>query len=643
MKKISYFLFILSIPFCFSQTKELEFDKMVESESKSAASTMNVQVNPNTQNYDVTYHELRFTVNPNNTTASISGIVKTTFTALANMNTITFDMATQLVVSSVTMNSVNLTYSQSNYELNINFPSTISSGTSASVIITYAGIPPTAEGAFTRSTHNGTPVIYTLSEPFGARDWWPCKQDLNDKINSFDMYITAPATFNSVSNGLEQSRIVTGANATTHFKHLYPIPAYLIVLNVTNYEVYNQQGGLGTVASPYFPIINYLYPETNTATTQTQLGVTPTIINFFESILEPYPFRNEKYGHAQFGWGGGMEHTTVSSMFNFSRDLIAHEMAHQWFGDKITCGTWKDIWLNEGLTEYMSGMVYEYLDGATTFVNWKSNKITNITSSLSGATYLTDAEALNVSRIFSSRLTYNKGSMITHMLRWKLGDVKFFQALKSYLADPALAYGYAVTANLKSHLEAADNGNSLTEFFNDWLYNQGYPTYTITAQNWGTGQVKIIVNQTQSHSSVSFFEMPLEIRLTGSGAQVLDVVVNNTTNAQEFIVSVPFVVTGVAFDPNKHIISKNNTATLGTETFDMNSAISVYPVPSENELTIQFPSNVTLYKVEIYNNLGQLLKTDFKNILDISGLSSGVHFLKIETSEGIFHKNFIKK
>jgi aminopeptidase N len=643
MKKFIHFFFLLSVTFCFSQTTELEFEKMVESESKSAASTMNVQVNPNTQNYDVTYHELRFTVNPNNTTASISGIVKTTFTALANMNTITFDMATQLVVSSVTMNSVNLTYSQSNYELNINFPSTIFSGTSASVIITYAGIPPTAEGAFTRSTHNGTPVIYTLSEPFGARDWWPCKQDLNDKINSFDMYITAPATFNSVSNGLEQSRIVTGANATTHFKHLYPIPAYLIVLNVTNYEVYNQQGGLGTVASPYFPIINYLYPETNTATTQTQLGVTPTIINFFESILEPYPFRNEKYGHAQFGWGGGMEHTTVSSMFNFSRDLIAHEMAHQWFGDKITCGTWKDIWLNEGLTEYMSGMVYEFLDGASTFVNWKSNKITSITSQLGGATYLTDAGALNVNTIFSSRLTYNKGSMITHMLRWKLGDVKFFQALKSYLADPALAYGYAVTANLKSHLEAADNGNSLTEFFNDWLYNQGYPTYTITAQNWGTGQVKIIVNQTQSHSSVTFFEMPLEIRLTGSGAQVLDVVVNNTTNAQEFIVSVPFVVTGVAFDPNKHIISKNNTATLGTEAFDMNSAISVYPVPSENELTIQFPSNVTLYKVEIYNNLGQLLKTDFKNILDISGLSSGVHFLKIETSEGIFHKNFIKK
>jgi aminopeptidase N len=643
MKKITQIFFVLSAVLCFSQSSESEFDKMIMSESKSAASTMNVQVNPNTQNYDVTYHELRFTVNPNNTTASISGIVKTTFTALANMSSITFDMATQLVVSSVTMNSVNLTYSQSNYELNINFPSAISSGTSASVVITYSGIPPDTQGAFTRETHDGTPIIYTLSEPFGARDWWPCKQDLNDKINSFDMYITAPSTFNSVSNGLEQSRIVTGTNATTHFKHLYPIPAYLIVLNVTNYVVYNQQAGLGTLASPFFPIINYLYPESNTSTIQTQLDVTPGIMNLFESLLEPYPFRNEKYGHAQFGWGGGMEHTTVSSMGSFGRDLIAHEMAHQWFGDKITCGTWKDIWLNEGLTEYMSGLVYENLDGAATFVNWKANKITNITSQLGGATYLSDAGALNVNTIFSSRLTYNKGSMITHMLRWKLGDVKFFQALKSYLADPALAYGYAVTANLKSHLEAADNGNSLTEFFNDWLYNQGYPTYNITAQNWGSGQAKIIVNQTQSHSSVSFFEMPLEIRLTGSSSQVLNIVVNNTSNAQEFIVSVPFVVTGVTFDPNKHIISKNNTATLGTENFDINKAISIYPVPSENELTIQFPNNVTLYKVEIYNNLGQFLKTDFNNVLDISGLSSGINFLKIETSEGVFHKNFIKK
>ncbi len=642
MKKITQIFFVLITSLCFSQSDDLQFNRMVESEMKSASTTMNVQVNPNTQNYDVTYHEMRFTVNPDNSAASISGVVSTTFTALSNMNSIVFDMATELIVSSVTMNSSSLTFSQSNNELNINFPATIATGNSATVTITYSGIPPNANGAFTKGTHDGTPVIYTLSEPFGARDWWPCKQDLNDKINSFDMYITAPSAYNSVSNGLEQSRIIVGTDATTHFKHLYPIPAYLIVLNVTNYQVYNQQGGLGTLASPYFPIINYLYPENNTVETQTELAVTPIIINFYESILVSYPFRNEKYGHAQFGWGGGMEHSTVSSMFNFSRNLIAHEMAHQWFGDKITCGTWKDIWLNEGVTEYMSGLVVENLDGVTAFTDWKNDKINSITSSSGGATYLTDAEALNVNRIFSSRLTYNKGSMIAHMLRWKLGDVMFFQALKNYLADPALAYGYAVTANFKSHLEAV-YGNSLTEFFNDWLYNQGYPSYDIMAQNWGVGQVKITVNQTQSHASVSFFEMPLQIRLTGSGGQTHDVVVENTINGQEFIVSVPFVITDAIFDPNKHIISKDNSIVLGNEGSDVNEMVFVYPVPAENELKIQFPSNFKLINVEMYNDLGQLIATDYKNTIDTSQLSSGVYFLKIETSEGLFHKNFIKK
>lgn len=643
MKKITPILFSLCCMLSFSQSIQEEFSRMVEAEMKSAATTMNLQVNPNTQNYDITYHELRFTVDPNNATPYISGVVKTTFTALSNMSTVTFDMATALVVSSVTMNSANLTFSQANYELVINLPTTLSTGNSATVIITYAGSPPQTQGAFTRSTHNGTPVIFTLSEPYGARDWWPCKQDLNDKVNMVDIYITAPSSYVSVANGFEQSVTTVGSNKTTYFKHSYPIPAYLVAIAVTNYQIYNQQGGLGTLMSPYFPIINYLYPESySSATTATQLGTTPTIINLYESILEPYPFRNEKYGHAQFGWGGGMEHTTVSFMGSFGRDLIAHEMAHQWFGDKITCGTWKDIWLNEGLTEYMAGLVYENLDGAAAFVSWKADKITNITSQTAGYVYLQDSDLTNVNRIFSSRLTYNKGSMVTHMLRWKMGDTAFFQALRNYLADPSLAYGYAVTTNLKSHLENV-YGSSLTEFFNDWLYNQGYPSYNIVAQNWGAGQAKITVNQTQSDASVSFFEMPLQIRFTGAGGVIHDVVIDNTSNGQQFVVSVPFTVTGVEFDPNKHIISKNNTVTLGNDIFELEKAISLFPIPSNSELHIQLPTTVELEKVEIFNSLGQLVSTHQTKDMDVSKLSSGMHWAKISTSEGEFHKNFIKK
>ncbi|MBP8066273.1 MAG: T9SS type A sorting domain-containing protein, partial [Flavobacterium sp.] len=480
------------------------------------------------------------------------------------------------------------------------------------------------------------------SEPFGARDWWPCKQDLNDKINSIDVHITAPSIYTSVSNGLQQSAVINGANKTTHFHHGYPIPAYLIAIAVTNYQIYTQQAGLGTVQSPYFPIVNYLYPESNNIITQSALAPTPNIMNLFESLFGPYPFRNEKYGHAQFGWGGGMEHTTVSFMGGWSRSLIAHEMGHHWFGNKVTCGTWKDIWLNEGLTEYMAGLVVEALDGASSFVSWKNGKITNITSQPGGNLYLTDAQATDVNRIFSSRLSYNKGSMVTHMLRFKLGDAVFYQGLRNYLNDPALAYNYAVTPQLQQHLEIA-SGQDLDEFFNDWIYMQGYPIYNITAYNFGAGQAKITVNQTTSHASVPFFEMPVPIRLLGAGGLTHDVIVNHTFSGQEFIVPVPFPITGVEFDPNKHIISTGSSATLSNDSFQWDQTVSLYPNPANDQLTIQLPTNVMFEKAEIYNTLGQLVAKKYDTNFEVNQLTSGVHFVKIYTSEGTIHKNFIKK
>ncbi|MDK2771505.1 MAG: T9SS type A sorting domain-containing protein [Flavobacterium sp.] len=636
MRKITQFFLILNSFFIFSQNEKEQFEQMVEAEMKSAASVQNFQVNPNTQNYDITYHELRFTVDP--AVYNIVGQVTTTFTALEDMNTITFDLTDVLTVSSVTMGATSLSFTQlATEELVIDFPSTITNGTSSTLVINYSGAPDTDEQAFTASTHNGTPVIYTLSEPFGARDWWPCKQDLNDKVDSIDVYITAPNIYVSVSNGLEQSAIDNGnGTKTTHFHHGHPIPAYLIAIAVTNYQIYTQTAGVSTT----FPIVNYFYPE-SFASSQAGCALTPSIINLYENLFEPYPFNDEKYGHAQFGWGGGMEHTTVSFMYNFSRGLIAHELAHQWFGDKITCGSWKDIWLNEGFAEYLSGLVVENLDGALSFVTWKGNKISNITSQLGGAVYLTDTEALNVNRIFSGRLTYDKGSMVAHMLRWKLGDTAFFQAMRNYLADSNLAYAYALTPQLQAHLETV-YGGSLDEFFNDWVYNQGYPTYNISVSNWGAGQAKIIVNQTQSHPSVSYFEMPLEIRLKDAANNIYDVIVDNTFNGQEFIVSVPFTVASVQFDPNRHIISKNNNAVLGANSFAFDNQVLVYPNPSDKELFIKLPSLVQLVKTEIYNNLGQKVMETSNLNFSTEHLQSGVYILKIETTEGYFHKNFIK-
>ena len=205
--------------------------------------------------------------------------------------------------------------------------------------------------------------------------------------------------------------MINGENKTTHFKHGYPIPAYLVAIAVSNYAVYSHT--VLNDGNP-FKIVNYIYPE-NLSVVQAATPITVDIMNLYSDLFGEYPYANEKYGHAQFGWSGGMEHTTVSFMGSFSRSLIAHELGHQWFGNKVTCGSWKDIWLNEGFATYMSGLVIENLDGNEPFRNWKQKTVSSITRSNDGAVYMTDADTLNVNWIFNQRLSYDKAAMVIHM------------------------------------------------------------------------------------------------------------------------------------------------------------------------------------------------------------------------------------
>jgi len=638
MKRLAVIVTLLSISMSFAQNYSTKNQKIAEAERKSGASVMAFAANPNTANYDVVYHLLKFNVNPAN--YFIEGNVTTHFVAKSNLNTITFDLTDELVVSSVMQRGNSLAFAQnSNDEVVINLPATQNTNVLDSLTITYSGAPATSGGAFTRYTHAGTAGMYTLSEPFGAKDWWPCKQDLNDKINTIDVFITAPSQYVAVSNGVQVRATENGnGTKTTRFHHSYPIPAYLIAIAATNYSIFTQQAG---TAPNTFPIVNYIYPETQTSV-QNQLAVTVPIMNLFETKFETYPFSREKYGHAQCALGGGMEHTTVSFMGGFDRNLIAHELAHQWFGDKITCGSWKDIWLNEGFATYLSGMVVENMDGATAFKQWKQENIDDITSSNGGTLYLSDTEAQSSNRIFDYRLTYEKGAMVAHMLRFKLGDVAFFQGLKNYLADPALAYSYALTPDLKSHLETA-SGVDLTEFFNDWVYRQGYPTYNISVQNIGSGQARFVVNQTRSHFSVSYFEMPVPVRVFGAAGQQADLILDNTFNGQVIVKNVPFQITNVAFNPNSDIISRNSTMTLGNEDFVLLQSIKLYPNPASNTLNVELPSNVSLEKAVFYNALGQVVKeSKSETSWDISSLPTGVNFISIFTDSGVKKMKFVK-
>ncbi|MGB5461945.1 MAG: M1 family aminopeptidase [Aureibaculum sp.] len=637
MKNLIFFLFLFFGHIISSQVNT-SFEQIVEAETKAAHKIINYKANINTSNYDLTYHRFDWNIDP--AVAFISGNVTSTFTAKEDLSEVTFDLADNMTVSGVTQNGTALTYSQNaNDELIITLAQMLLQGQSTTVVITYSGNPISSGfGSFEQTTHNGAPIIWTLSEPYGAKGWWPCKQDLNDKIDAIDVYITTPQQYVAVSNGLEQSQVINGSSKTTHFRHQYPIPAYLIAIAVSNYEVYVHQ--VANNGSP-FDIVNYVYPE-SLSSAQSSTGVTVDIMNLFTQLFEEYPFADEKYGHAQFGWGGGMEHTTVSFMGGFSRDLIAHELAHQWFGNKITCGSWKDIWLNESFATYLTGLTTENLDGDAAFKNWRIFNINSAISQPDGSVYLSDADTTSVSRIFNGRLSYRKGAVVLHMLHKKLGDAVFFQGMKNYLTDPNLAYGYAKTPDFISKMESA-SGMDLTEFFNDWIYNQGHPSYSLKWYQPQSDQLKITLNQTQSHSSVSFFEAPLPVKVIGTNNEELDLILDNSYNGEEFLENVSFTVASIQTDPDFHLISSNNSSVLNIDDEFANNSFTIYPNPTAGELVIENPNDQKIKNIMIYNTLGQLVLQQQSDSINVSEFTSGVYYIKIQTDHFTIHQSFLKK
>ena len=645
MKSTLFFIFSLFFLNGFSQDYNETLNSINEAEAKSAYSKIMQKANLNTGNYDLKYHRLELNVDPS--VAFISGNITSYFEAKSDMDDITFDLASNMVVSEVMQNANSLSFAQnSNDELIVTLPATQTAGVLDSLTVSYSGSPiSTGFDSFEATTRDGDPIMWTLSEPYGAKAWWPCKQDLNDKIDSIDVFMTTPR-FNpsneeyiSVSNGVEQSQVINGTEKTTHFKHRYPIPAYLIAIAATNYEVYSHK--VNNNGSP-FDIVNYVFPE-NLADAQSRTPVTVDIMNLFTDLFEEYPFANEKYGHAQFGWGGGMEHTTVSFMGNFGRNLIAHELAHQWFGNQITCGSWQDIWLNEGFATYLSGLTIENLDDNDVFTNWKTQRNSSITSQPNGSVYLTPADTTSVSRIFNGRLSYNKGAMVLHMLRKKLGDTPFFSALRAYLNTSDHAYDYAKTADFVAIVEAETN-TDLTEFFSDWLYNEGYPSYSVNWNQSENNDLNIRLGQTQSHPSVSFFETTVTIRAIGSLGETQDVFLDNNINNQSFSENIPFTVQSLIFDPESDIISANNQITLGLDKFSTKANLVTYPNPALNVLNVQKPDGLKISEIIIYNTLGQeLYRATFENIIDVSALSTGLLFVHFQTVNGVITKSVVKK
>ncbi len=591
-------------------------------------------------NYDLKYHRFQWQVDPS--VDYIRGSVTSWFMATASgFNEMDFDLSDVMTVDSVMYHGSLLTFSQPGGDvLQITLPSVIPAGTLDSIEVFYEGSPVGGGfGSFVQTNHNGTPVIWTLSEPFGAKDWWPCKQSLNDKVDSIDVIVTTPQAYRVASNGLLISETPDGADKIYHWQSHYPIAAYLIAIGVTNYAVYHDYLPLN--ATDTLDVLNYVYPEDLT-NAQSQTPDILNVIALYDSLTILYPFSNEKYGHCEFGWGGGMEHQTMSFVIAFNHSLIAHECAHQWFGDKITCGSWEDIWLNEGFATYMEGLTEEFLFPATWY-NWRSGKVNNITSVSDGSVLCDDTTS--VSRIFNGRLTYDKGSYILHMLRWKFGDNVFFQGLRNYLNDPALAYNYAKTPDFIQHMESV-SGQNLTTFFNQWYYNQGYPSYQVQYGQTGNN-LTVKIDQTQSDASVSFFEMPVPVRFT-DGINDTTLVFNHTFSGQVFNATLNFTATTVEFDPELWLISRNNTVQSIDDISGLNSFVSVFPNPASDEVIVSIKNGLQVSAIEIDDVLGK--KAIVKDVdqfaaeikIDLTGLSAGLYFINVKTEKGFFKKKMVK-
>jgi aminopeptidase N len=611
-------------------TARMSHDRLIDASSAATSASAN---------FDVKYYRCEWTVDP--AIRYIRGEVTVYFTIIASTNSISFDLMNVLTVDSVLHHNTQLITGHTNNVLQVTLPGYLSAGILDSVSIYYQGVPAISGfGAFVQASHAGIPVIWTLSEPYGSRDWWPCKNGLDDKADSIDVIVTHPSLYKTASNGLLQSETLSGANKITHWKHRYQIAAYLICFAVTNYTVFTSSVQLGNIA---LPMQTYCYPET-LAAFQSNTPLVLNALQLYNNLFGEYPFIKEKYGQVQFGWGGGQEHQTCTFIVSPAEGLMAHELAHQWFGDKITCASWQDIWLNEGFATHLASMYMEQKYPAN-ILSVRKQEIDYITSVPGGSVWVDDTT--NINRIFNGRLSYYKGSHLLYMLRWKLGDAVFLKAIRQYHTDSKVSYGFANTDDLRRNLEQV-SGKNLDEFFKDWFYGQGYPSYHVKWSQIGSTYVRIILDQSTSHPTVNFFDMPVALQFKNATHQKI-ILVDSKYSGEVFYSNIGFIADSVLIDPEYWIISRNNTAEKITDNVTGENVIQVLPNPVQNQFYI-YLRNFSLpdASVSLYNAEGQLI---FKKVLSLlngadfeeipsAHLVPGVYFLKIRSGSSV---KFIKK
>src|SRR3989339_190219 len=609
---------------------------------------------PGDSKYDVKYYKLD--LNVNHIAQTISGNVTCKGEIVEpNVTEIYYDLTNSLIVDSVLINGNAATFSRGSNKLNISLNTALNQGYNFTTVVYYHGTPGSSGfGSFEFSSHSGIPAIWTLSEPYGAMDWWPVKDTPADKADSADVWITVSTSLTPVSNG-KLMEIVNNGNGTHTYKwkNSYPIAQYLLSMAITNYAQYTNYYHYSLTDS--MPIDHFLYPESLNSNIS-QLNKTPGMIEIYSQQFGQYPFINEKYGHAQFGWGGGMEHQTISSMGGFSDGLISHELAHMWFGDKITCEDWHHIWLNEGFATYAEAVIIENWFGKAGYANQIESEM-NSAKSAQGSIWVQNISSIG--QIFNGARSYAKGAVVLHMLRGIVGDSTFFNILRSYVNYPKVAYGVAVTEDFQTIAESV-SGMDLDYFFQEWIYGENYPKYSVvwSTQSIGSNLNDLAIQITQNINSYpSYFTMPIKIRVNFTGSDTLITIFNNA-QVQNFNVTVRGKPTSISFDPENWILKTINSVATGVgDKIELNSFSleQNYPNPFNPSTNIKFSlPQTSMVNLSVYNSLGELVNVVahgeydagvYERVFNASasgrGLASGIYIYILRADNVVLQKKMI--
>jgi aminopeptidase N len=471
-----------------------------------------------------------------------------------------------------------------------------------------------------------------------------------DKADSVDIWVTCNASFRVGSNGKLVAVIDNGNGTKTHrWAERYPISTYLVSIALTNFAEFSNWFHYSPTDS--MQVLNYVLPE-HLTTALDSLPRTVEVLGIFSNLFGLYPFINEKYGHAEFGRGGAMEHQTMTSTVAFTEYLIVHELAHQWFGDLITCANWPNIWLNEGFAKYSEALYTEAKYGTAAYHRFMASQASDSKSAL-GSIYQRDTSV--VRQLFDFRLVYQKGAVVLHMLRHVLGDSVFFRAMRSYVDDPRFRFNVATTEGFRNVCETV-SGQQLGYFFNQWVYGEKYPRYTFswsTRPSSGGHEVAIKIKQTTGTTNPSFFMMPIDFKLSTTDWDTT-VVLFNVVNEQEFVLYVSHKPTTVALDPDGWILHDDESSISPLPTRYVLEQNYPNPCPFNSTTRIKFsiPPVGTRQAVSlrVYNILGQEVaalvneRLDpgiYETVFDVSGLPSGVYFYRLLAEGFLATRKFI--